>query len=141
MWALLTSRLAGPIATGAAALLAIALAVVWISDARTISSLRTEKAALDERINDPDTGYVVTLERARANAGQYKRASDSCNTQVQALEAETARKAAAAQAEIDKGRRDLVAANRRAAQLLVSTRLPGEDECTAARRAAQEINR
>lgn len=144
MWALITSRLAGPIAAAVAALLFVLLTVqtVRIEGAPFFGGgYKAEVAALHASINDPNTGYVVTLERARANGLQFQTAANTCNAHVRDLEAEGARKTAEAQAAIQKARGDLVAANRRVATFMANAaRLPGEDECTAARRAADEVN-
>lgn len=65
MLKLITSRLAGPIASAVVLLLAVALAWVLIGKNATIR-------ALESAINDPRTGYAVRLQLAQADLVQCR---------------------------------------------------------------------
>lgn len=137
----LTSRLAGPIATGAAAL----LLVVVIHQAVEIhglpifgGGLKAEVATLRARIDDPQTGYVHQIAVCHVNEATILQAIEKQNAamfvaarEAEAIKFKTAAAAAAAE-------RALAAANRRVGQILSQHAREGESSCDAADRVILE---
>lgn len=123
---LLTSRLAGPIASGIAAVLAIGLALILISKNATI-------AGLDRQINDPHTGYAVRLQLAQADLVQCRAnrltLEESTRLQNEAIDA-ASREGAARLADLNHvasvARQQATAAQAHAAEIL-SRRGTGND--------------
>lgn len=135
----LTSKLAGPIFGAAAVVLALALIV----QTARLSDAQSDRDTYRDRIENPETGYIHANAAWKAYAGQWKGSADACRDELQRTEQEAAARAAQAQADVNAAKADAAAARRRADELLAQSRqrLPGEDECTAARRVGEEINR
>lgn len=124
-WALLTSRLAGPIAAGAALALGLALIASQLTLATTKKDLRAERAA----ITAPVTGWAARLATCQSNAASTEGALKDQNNQLASQKKAVDQKLAAAE------QLAAVAARGRArAEASVSSLLafkPAADECKA----------
>lgn len=94
------------IATGAAAVIALAMMALLMSSYFTNRELTQQRDVLANRINDPKSGYVAQLAQARTNVEQLKvavavqnAAYDKLSAESAARLAESKRQLAAAQAE------------------------------------------
>jgi hypothetical protein len=134
--ALLTSRLAGPVASGAALLFAAILAWVVIDKNAAIRGL-------DSQINNPETGYIVRLQQAQGDLVQCRsnritleeatrRQNEAVEQEAKASEARLAQLARAAA----EARRDAAAANEEAAKIL--NRQSSGDACRDAEALIRE---
>jgi hypothetical protein len=84
MWSFLTGKLAGPL-FGIGTLV---LAVVAGLQQAHILSLKTENASLHDSIENPTTGYIVQLGRAKDSEATYKMGLQACNVGVDGLKVE-----------------------------------------------------
>ncbi len=137
--AFLTGKLAGPIFAAAAAGLALALTVQSVR----LGDAQDDRDRYRDRIENPTTGYVFANAAWKAYAGRWEGEANACLSRLGTAMKEGEERARAAQADADRFKADAAAARRRADELLAQSRarLPGEDECTAARRVGEEINR
>lgn len=130
MLGFLEARLAGPIASAVAALLALALAFTWVSGNATERSLNSRIAALESSIDDPKAGWRARLGQCQTNVADATHALDAQTAQVRAWKsaADTAASRAAANAEAAKAARE--AASKDASAIL--NLKPGADRCASA---------
>lgn len=137
----LAGKIAGPIFAGASALLLIVCGVLWYQ----VHTLTKDKAGLIDRIENKETGYIVSLDRAR---GDFAACQGSI-AQSDARTAQAQRDGEAKVAQLQKERDEalaklksaLAAAKARAAALArPPIALPGETACdTAARLILEEV--
>lgn len=85
IWGLLTSKLAGPIATAAALGLAVLLGVTRVE----LAGSRHHAEGLEASISAPVTGWAARLATCQANGVTLKTALDSQNAAVGRLKAES----------------------------------------------------
>lgn len=119
IWAWLTSKLAGPIATGVAFLLALALTYVWVADAARIHIIQ---GALDQATAD--------LGNSRESVAKLKGGLSECNAGIDRLKdagAEATAKANAALIEAEK-----LSGNLRISAADVLKAKPSGDKCLSA---------
>jgi hypothetical protein len=124
MWVLLTSRLAGPIASAVASLLAVVAVVLFV----LLRQASADAARLDVAINNPESGYVVRLDRCGRNAAALSASLQDQNAKFDALSKDSASRLAEAEAAIARARTAMDKANAQAA-VLKSRPPAGVDTC------------
>ena len=92
IWALVTSKLTGPLALAGCAVLAVMLAVKW-----------GEVASLRGRIEDPKTRYITQIAEARAGGAVCRAELAAQNAAIDAQAAAKMAKMAEAAKAIDEG--------------------------------------
>jgi len=107
IWALVTSKLTGPLALAGCAVLAVMLAVKW-----------GEVASLRGRIEDPKTGYITQIAEARAGGAVCRAELAAQNASIQRHADEQAAKMEAAGKAIDEGLKRLSGLTDRASVIL-----------------------
>ena len=122
IWKALTSRLAGPIATGVAVLLAILLLAAKLH----IGSL--DRA--NDRLTKANTTLTSNLQQCRANTATLQAGIDAQNRAVEAVRAQGATRVAALEQSLSTARISAQTAQQRAAAILA--RRPGADQCADA---------
>jgi hypothetical protein len=134
----LASRLAAPIALGAAALLALALTVqtvrldgVHIFGWKIVAGALDENAALAKSIDDPTTGFRARLAQTAANFNTCTAKLGEQNAAVDRLGAESVRLTQLASAAIASARVNGVKLATTAAAILAK-KPPAKDFCPAA---------
>jgi hypothetical protein len=119
IWAWLTSKLAGPIAVGAALVLGLTLTYVWVADAARIHVIQT---ALDQATADLGT--------SRENISKLQGGLGECNAGIERLKdagLEATARANAALAEAER-----ISGNLRTSAADVLKAKPSGDLCTSA---------
>lgn len=92
IWALITSKLTGPLALAGCAVLAVMLAIKW-----------GEAGSLRGRIENKDTGYITQIAEARASGSVCRAELAAQNASIQQHADEQAAKMAAAATAMDEG--------------------------------------
>jgi outer membrane murein-binding lipoprotein Lpp len=128
MIAWITGKIAGPVFGGIAALLAVALIVMWarISDRdKTISDLHTA-------IDAPDTGWAARLGQCQGNVRTLSAGLDRMAMDMKALGAATAAATAAATRAATAAAAQSRSAQQEAARILALPRPEAQRACLAA---------
>lgn len=129
-WAILTSRLAGPIASAVALALAVMLGVQTV---KLMGAEHGRKGAVAER----DMARV-DLGTCRGNVSTLQDALGVQNRAVQAIKAESDARTAAANKALSEARKSALAARKSADAILAARVKPGETSCEAADRVILE---
>jgi biopolymer transport protein ExbB/TolQ len=139
VWKILTSRLAGPIASGVALALALALVFVWTADHATMLVLKGAKASaertLETRTKERDSARS-DLSTCKANADQLASGIRAQNEAIALMQKEADRRAAEANKAVAAARG--VADSYRQKADAILARKPGEDRCASADRLILE---
>ncbi len=122
LWSILTSRLAGPIASGVALLLAILLLAAKLH----IGSLEHRNDGLTKA----NATLTSNLQQCRANTATLQAGIDAQNRAVEAVRAQGATRVAALEQSLVTARISAQTAQQRAAAILA--RRPGPDQCASA---------
>lgn len=123
-WALLTSRLAGPIAAGAALLLAALLGVTMVQKA----AVTADRDRLFTSIETPKTGWRDRLATCNASVGTLEAGIEKRNDEITRLGQKADADLAAAQQSVESARRETAALNTRLNRLQ-STPFKGASIC------------
>lgn len=120
MLELITSKLAGPIATGLAAILAVTLLVVWLTD----------KARIADVSHDRDKA-VAALAVSQESVSSLKAGVTTCNAAVAQMKTESDAATAKANDAIKQAAALSARYSAHASSVLKAT--PGSDKCLSAR--------
>jgi len=123
---LLTHRLAGPVATAAAAVLLVLLVAAQLQ----IGGLKRDVARLTDRIEHPRTGLQARLATCRAEARGLRGSLDRQSAAVAAWKAEADARQRAAEKAAHDARVVAESLRRRVAEILAAR--PGENVCASA---------
>jgi len=113
-WSVLTSRLAGPIATAVAVGLAVLLGVATVQKA----GVERERDKLESSVEHPTTGWRARFGQCRGNVLTLEASVEQQNKKIVALGEQSAARLAAADAALSAARRDNAGLNTRLNRLL-----------------------
>lgn len=125
-----TSKIAGPIFGGIAAVLLLALITVKITDGAKIGTLETANEKLSVSIMDPKTGYIARNVQCETNVATLGTAITHQSETIIALGKATADAQAKTKAAMEQAQKGLDAAQAAAAKIIALK--PTGDICAAA---------